>query len=67
MFQEWGKGFVLRFIELEREVFLSDYYKTFLISFDPCGLSETCVVDRTKCKNPNSERTWRHHPSRISP
>jgi predicted metal-binding protein len=52
----WSKPIVLKLIELEREVFLSGYYKTFLISFDSCGLCETCDTDRTKCKNPRIAR-----------
>jgi predicted metal-binding protein len=52
----WSKGIVSRLIELEREVFLSGYYKTFLISLDACGLCEACSVDRTKCKNPMTSR-----------
>lgn len=52
----WSKEVVLRLTELEKEVFLSGYYKTFLISFDSCGLCETCDADRMKCKNPKSAR-----------
>jgi predicted metal-binding protein len=52
----WSKGIALKLVELEREVFLSGYYKTFLISFDACNLCETCDADRTKCKNPKIAR-----------
>jgi predicted metal-binding protein len=52
----WGKGIVSKLLELEREVFLSGYHKTFLISHESCGFCETCGVDRTKCKNPKGAR-----------
>src|SRR5271169_2249334 len=52
----WGHGVVLRLLELEREVFLSGYYKTFLISFASCGFCEVCVVNRVECKNPKMAR-----------
>jgi predicted metal-binding protein len=52
----WSRPLVSRLIELEREVFLSGYYKTFLISCDSCGHCETCEPDRTKCKDPKSAR-----------
>jgi predicted metal-binding protein len=52
----WSKPIVLKLMELEREVFLSGYYKTFLLSFDACGFCETCDADRTKCKSPKIAR-----------
>jgi predicted metal-binding protein len=52
----WKKPIALKLLALEREVFLSGYYKTFLISFDSCGLCETCDADRVKCRNPKNAR-----------
>lgn len=52
----WSKPIVSKLLELEREVFLSGYFKTFLISFDACGLCESCETDRTKCKDPKNAR-----------
>ena len=52
----WSKPIVARLLDLEREVFLSGYYKTFLISFQSCGSCETCDVDRMNCRNPKLAR-----------
>ena len=52
----WSKPIVARLLELERELFLSGYYKTFLISFQSCGSCETCNTDRTNCRNPKLAR-----------
>lgn len=54
--KDWSKPLVAKLLELEREVFLSGYYKTFLISFQSCRTCETCDTDRTKCRNPQIAR-----------
>ncbi len=52
----WSKKVTLKLLKLEREVFLSGYYKTLLIPFDNCGLCEVCSGNRIDCKNPNMIR-----------
>ena len=52
----WSKDTIKRLIELERQVFLSGYYKTILIPFDSCGFCEECSGTRDKCKNPKIAR-----------
>ncbi len=50
----WSKDLISRLVKMEREVFLSGYYKTLLIPFDACGYCETCAASRSRaeCKNP---------------
>ncbi len=52
----WARGVVKKLIEVEREVFLSGYYKTLLVSFESCGLCDSCTVNHTECKNPRLAR-----------
>ena len=52
----WGQEVIMKLVALEREVFLSGYYKTFMIPFASCGFCEDCVADRLKCKNPRTAR-----------
>jgi predicted metal-binding protein len=52
----WARGEVARLIEVERQVFLSGYYKTLLISFDSCRMCDDCLVNREECKNPRMAR-----------
>lgn len=52
----WNKEMMSKLVALEREVFLSGYYKTFLISFNACGFCETCAGNRLDCKNPRMVR-----------
>ena len=52
----WTKGVSKKLLELEREVFLSGYYKTFLLVMDSCNLCESCAGVREKCKNPKLAR-----------
>jgi predicted metal-binding protein len=52
----WSQGVISKLVELEREVFLSGYYKTFLLPFASCGFCEDCDPDRLKCKKPKMAR-----------
>ena len=52
----WGRETSLRFLKLERDVFLAGYYKAFLISFGPCDQCESCSGNRIDCKDKKSAR-----------
>lgn len=52
----WSRDMVVKLIEIERQVFLSGYYKTQLISFDSCNMCNECNVNREECKNPKMAR-----------
>jgi predicted metal-binding protein len=52
----WTKGVSKKLLGLEREVFLSGYYKAFLLVMDSCNLCESCTGVREKCKNPKLAR-----------
>ena len=45
-----------RLLGLEREVFLSDSVKTFLLFADSCSFCEECVSSREDCKQPTLSR-----------
>jgi len=49
----WTRGVNSKILKLEREVFLSGYYKDFLLFMDSCNLCESCPGIRQLCKNPN--------------
>jgi len=42
---------------LEREVFLDDNPKTFLLFMDSCSLCKECAEERVRCNNKKSART----------
>jgi len=46
----------LKLLKLEREVFLSGYYKTFLLFMDSCNLCASCTGVREECNNPKLAR-----------
>jgi len=52
----WTRKVNLKLLELEREVFLSGYYKAFLLFMDSCGLCTSCPGVREECKNPKLAR-----------
>ncbi|TWH51929.1 DUF2284 domain-containing protein [Sporomusa sp. KB1] len=54
--KSWIRDTTIKLLGLERDVFLSGYYKTFLISFGSCELCESCGVNRAECKNPKMAR-----------
>jgi predicted metal-binding protein len=53
---EWAKGINERLLQLEREVFLADNPKTFLLFMDSCSLCKECAEERTQCRNKKSAR-----------
>jgi len=55
-YRPWNKELVSKLTKLERAIFLSGYYKTFLLSFDACMLCEACAGSRAECKNPMISR-----------
>jgi len=52
----WTRRVNSKLLKLEREVFLSGYYKTFLLFMDSCNLCKTCPGIRQLCKNPKMAR-----------
>jgi predicted metal-binding protein len=52
----WTRKVNLKLLKLEREVFLSGYYKAFLLFMDSCNLCTSCPGMREKCKNPKMSR-----------
>jgi predicted metal-binding protein len=52
----WGKQVNESLLALEKEVFLSGYYKAFLLFMDACRLCAECVGTRERCKYPASAR-----------
>jgi predicted metal-binding protein len=51
-YKPWSKETISRLVKLEREIFLSGYYKTLLLAFDACMLCDTCTGSRAECRNP---------------
>ena len=54
---QWTRGINGRLLNLEREVFLADNPKTFLLFMDSCGLCKECAGERVKCNNKRFART----------
>jgi predicted metal-binding protein len=52
----WSKEINKKLSELEREVFLSGYYKALLLFMGPCKLCDSCSGMRGKCHNPKWAR-----------
>ncbi len=52
----WSKQINQALLKLEREVFLSGYYKAFLLYLDTCEICADCVGKREACKSPRSAR-----------
>ena len=52
----WTRKVNSKLLELEREVFLSGYYKAFLLFMDSCNLCASCSGVREECKNPKLSR-----------
>lgn len=55
-YRPWSTELVSRLVKLEREIFLSGYYKTLLLSFDACMLCDACTGNRSECRNPTVSR-----------
>ena len=52
----WTRKVNLKLLKLEREVFLSGYYKAFLLFMDSCNLCASCPGIKQLCKNPKMSR-----------
>lgn len=52
----WTRKVNSKLLELEREVFLTGYYKTFLLFMDSCNLCASCPGVREKCNDPKRSR-----------
>lgn len=52
----WTKKVNSELLKLEREVFLSGYYKAFLLFMDSCHLCESCPGIKQLCKHPKMSR-----------
>jgi len=53
---KWTNRINLKLLKLERDIFLSGYYKTFLFFMDECSLCTKCTGTRLECKNKESSR-----------
>jgi len=52
----WSREINAGLLEVEREVFLSNHHKAFLLPMDSCGLCKKCVGVREECKSPKLAR-----------
>lgn len=52
----WSADVNQALLKLERDVFLLDYPKTFLLFMDSCGVCEECAGRREECREPSSAR-----------
>lgn len=52
----WSKKLNMGLYRLEREVFLSDCRKAFILGFDTCQICKECSDNRTQCKEPRLAR-----------
>ena len=48
----WAREVNKRVLALEREVFLSGFYKAFAFTAAPCNLCEQCKNTKGECRNP---------------
>ena len=55
-YKPWNKELISKLVKLEKEIFLSGYYKTLLLAFDACMLCDTCTGNRAECRNPITAR-----------
>lgn len=53
---QWTREINLSLIDLERDVFLLNYPKAFVLVIDSCTLCKECVSDRSECKNSKLSR-----------
>ncbi|UCE10591.1 MAG: DUF2284 domain-containing protein [Candidatus Thorarchaeota archaeon] len=53
---DWTRETSIQLLEVEKEVFLSGYVKTFLMFMDACELCEECTAIRADCKHPKRAR-----------
>jgi len=52
----WTRKVNSKLLKMEREVFLSGYYRTFLLFMDSCNLCTSCPGIKQLCKNPKMSR-----------
>ncbi len=52
----WTREVNRKLLDLEREIFLSGFYKTFLLFMDSCNLCQSCAGTREQCQNPKLSR-----------
>jgi predicted metal-binding protein len=52
----WTRNVNSKLLKLEREAFLSGFYKAFLLFMDSCKLCESCPGRKELCKNPKLSR-----------
>jgi predicted metal-binding protein len=52
----WTREVNQALLKLERVVFLSGYYKAFLLFMDSCGICADCAGARGECKSPKLAR-----------
>ena len=53
---KWTKKINLKLLKLERDIFLSGYYKAFLFFLDECSLCKKCPGTRLECIHKESSR-----------
>lgn len=49
---QWAREVNKRQLALEREVFLSGFYKAFIFTVAPCNLCEQCKNTKQECRSP---------------
>jgi len=52
----WGQKINKKMLSLEREVFLSGFYKAFVFPATPCRLCAQCKPNKRECLNPDLSR-----------
>ncbi len=50
--KKWAKDLTSQLLDLEKQIFLSGYHKTFLLSASSCNLCSECKADKKSCKHP---------------
>jgi predicted metal-binding protein len=52
----WGRKINKRMIDLEKEAFLSGFYKAFMFPASPCRICDQCKKSKQECVNPSEAR-----------
>lgn len=53
---DWSKEMTNKLLDIEREIFLSGYQKTFLLNQTCCNLCKDCTGNRINCKDKTRSR-----------
>lgn len=53
---DWSKNITSKFLELEKQIFLSGYPKVFLLNHTCCNVCKDCSGNRQGCKDKRSSR-----------